>query len=231
MEPPAALVLDRLAFPTVTLIGDSSSRSEDGGVLQIVAYDEIYLTPRVRRFLNAYLDADALRRADFRKATAFASRRFGFDSAATSTFQEDIAAALSIAQEAAAIADATDSDEMIDSYSADSDLLLLADALAVLAFAYRYVVGLYATDPTLGGDLGEVAVRFVLLAEREHDSELAATAIAFPLTPSITAYRANQEFESNLANFVPATAVQDEVVVSSLEAIYQQPKEPVLLIA
>src|ERR1700682_1368915 len=142
MEPPAAPASDRLIFTPVTLVGDLDSRCNDAAVSQIVAHDQIYLTPRARRFLNAYLDADALRRADFRKATAHPSRRFGFDSAATSTFQEGVAAALVIAQEAAAIADATDSDETLDgtgSYSADSDLLLLADAFAALAFVYRYV--------------------------------------------------------------------------------------------
>jgi hypothetical protein len=233
MEPPAAPAPDRLIFPAVTLVGDLDSRFNDAAVPQIVAHDQIYLTPRVRRFLNAYLDADAWRRADFRKATAYASRRFGFASPATPTLQEDIAAALVIAQEAAAIADATDSDETVDgtgSYSADSDLLLLADAFAALAFVYRYVVGFYTTDSTLG-DLGEVAVRFVLLAEREHDAELEATGVAFPATPTITAYRANQEFESRLSIFVPATAGQDEVVVRSLEVISQQPKEPALLMA
>jgi hypothetical protein len=42
--------------------------------------------------------------------------------------------------------------------------------------SYRYVAGFYATDPVLS-DLGEAAVRFVLLAEREYDSTLSVNRI------------------------------------------------------
>jgi len=242
MERPAAWAQDRLISPTVTLVGDcelsalmKGSGSDDADVPSIEAHDQIYLTPRVRRFLNAYLDADESRRADFRKAIAYASHRFGLYSPASPTLQEDIATALVIAQEAAEIADATDTDETVDgigSHSTYSDLLLLADSFAALAFVYRYVVGFYATDPTLG-DLGEVAVRFVLLAESEHNLALAATTVASPVSPLMTsnASRVNQEFESDLSMFVPATAGQNDVAAISPEALSRRPKEPILLMA
>jgi hypothetical protein len=56
--------------------------------------------------------------------------------------QEDIAAALSIAQDAADIAYAIDTGEMIDEAGSGSvDFGLPADAYATLALGYRYVVG------------------------------------------------------------------------------------------
>jgi hypothetical protein len=42
------------------------------------------------------LDADTARRADFRKAVAYASHRSGFDPAATPTLQEDFAVAIAL---------------------------------------------------------------------------------------------------------------------------------------
>ena len=243
MEPPAAPVLDLSICSTLNLVEDcemgsspiTGPRSDDAAVVQIVAHDQINLVPRVRRFLKAYLDADASRRADFRKATAYASRRFEYDTSTNPTLQEDIAAALAIAQEAADTAYGTDIDDSFDGtgeYSADSDLVLLADAFAALAFVYRYAVGFYAKDPTLD-DLGEVAVRFVLLAECEHDSALEVTTVTFPERPLVTsdASKENQEFESSLSLFVPTTAGQNQVDVSSLEVISRQVKEPILLTA
>jgi len=122
MEPPAALALGVSIFRTATPVGDCGPStlmmkgflSDDADFPQVLAHDQIHLAPRVCRFFNAYLDADASRRSDFRQAVAYASRRFGFDSPATPSLQEDIAAALVIAQEAADIAYATDIGEMID---------------------------------------------------------------------------------------------------------------------
>jgi hypothetical protein len=240
MEPPIALS-DCLFFLPVTSVADyelgtlrKGSRSDDAGVSQIVADDQIYLASRLRRFLNAYLDSDKSRRADFRKAISFASHQVEIDSPASPTLEEDIATALVIAQKAADIAEATDIDETEDGiglYSADSDLLLLADAFAALAFVYRYVVGIYATDPALG-DLGEVAVGFALLAECEDNMALAATPVAFPVIPLMTssACTANQEFESVLSMFVP-TADQNDVAASLPEVVSRRPKESILLMA
>jgi hypothetical protein len=234
MEPPAALAssfsIFGVAIPGMdcepSAMMTVHNRLDDAGFAQIELHDQIHMAPRVCRFFNAYLDADAFRRADFREAVAFASHRFGFDPPATPSLEEDIAAALAIAQEAADIAYATGIGEVIDaagSGSADSDLLLLADSFAALALGYRYVVGVYATDPTLG-DLGEVAVRFVLLAEREHDSALAATTVASPARPATTrnAFRPNQELESSLSIFLPPAAGQKEGARSSLKSFLNQ---------
>jgi hypothetical protein len=239
MGPPAAPMSDCLILPIV--VGDpeldalsmTGIRSDGAGVPEIVAHDQICLVPRVRRFLNAYLDVDALRREDFRKAIAFASHRFEFD---CRTRREDIVAALYIAQASADIADATDINEQIDgtgAYSPDSDLLLLADAFAALAFAFRYVVGLYAADPMLR-DLGEIAVRFVLLAESEWESALAGNIVAFPARALMTsnAFGPNEEFKSIPSSmFVPATAVQSLVAVSSAEVISRRSEQLILLTA
>jgi hypothetical protein len=240
VKSPAVPVPDYFILPPVTPVGNCEpgalmkvSRADDEGVRQIAAHDQICIAPRVRRFLNAYLDADKSRRADFRKAVAYASQRVEFDSPAPSTLEGDIATARVIAQKAADIADATDIDETVDglgSYSADSDLLLLADAFAALAFVYRYVVGFYVSDATLD-DLGEVAVRFVLLAEGEFNWALAATTAAFPVTSLITNNGCRVEFESALSMFVPAMAGQADGAASSRVIVSPRPKEPLLLMA
>ena len=51
---------------------------------------------------------------EFRKAVAYASERLGFNPPTTPSLQEDIAAAIANAQEAADIAYATDTGEIID---------------------------------------------------------------------------------------------------------------------
>lgn len=240
MKSPAVSMPDHFILPPVTPVGNCElgalmkvSRADDEGVRQIAAHDQICIAPRVRRFLNSYLDADKSRRAAFRKAVAYASQQFGFDSPGPSALEEDVAAALVIAQKAADIADATDVDETVNglgSYSADSDLLLLADAFAALAFVYRYVAGFYVSDATLD-DLGEVAVRFVLLAEAEHNWALAATTAASPVTSLITSNGCGADFESALSTFVPATAGQAGGPTSSPVIVSSRPKEPLLLIA
>jgi hypothetical protein len=73
----------------------------------------------------------------------------------------------------------------------------------------------------------------VLLAESEHNLALAATTVASPVSPLMTsnASRVNQEFESDLSMFVPATAGQNDVAAISPEALSRRPKEPILLMA
>jgi hypothetical protein len=207
----------------------SGALSDDTAVLQIAARDQIDLVPRVRRFLNAYLDADASRREDFRKATAYASCRLDFDSSTTPSLTDDIATALIAAQEAADIAFGTDDESLDGTGATDSDLLILADAFATIAFAYRYVVGSYATDVTLD-ELGEVAVAFVLLVEREHDSAIGVGTITAPTESLMTsdADRANQDFESSLF-FVPATVGQNHKGMSSTQVVSPRAKRPVLM--
>jgi hypothetical protein len=243
MEPPAALALGVSSFGTVTPLGNcepstlltTGSQFDDVAVVQISVHDQIHLAPRVCGFFNAYLDADMSRRADFRNAVAYASHRFRFDPPATPSLQEDVAAALAIAQDAADIAYATNTGELIDgagSGSAGSDLLLLADAFATLALGYRYVVGLYATDPTLQ-DIGEIAVRFVLLSECEDDAALAVTIMAAPASPESTrnVFRLNQEITSSQSIFVSPARGHNEGAGSSLEAISLGLKDRILLTA
>ena len=233
MEPPAALVLDFSNLRTATpgmdcedsaLMADAGS--DDAAVIR--ANDQIHLAPRICRFFNAYRDSDALRRAEFRKAIACVSHRFGFVSPGTPSLQEDIAAALCIAQDAADIAFAIDAGATIDEVGFGSvDVDLLADAYVTLALAYRYVVGLYVTELR---DLGEVAVRLVLLAEAEYDSPDAGTEIAL-VRPAMTrgTFRPNQEIVSAVSISVELAASPNKGV--SLEAISQRLKDQILLMA
>jgi hypothetical protein len=240
MEPPAALALDVSAFRTASPGMDwgrsamimAESRPDDAGVIEIQVHEQLHLAPRVRRFFNAYLDADAVRRGDFRKAVAFASYRFGFDPPATPSLEEDIAAALAIAHDAIDIAYAIDIGEVVDEAGSGlADPSLVADAYTMLALGYLYIVGFCTTDPTMG-DLGEVAVRFVLLAEREYDSALAVTVVPQP-RPAMShkAFGSNQELESSLSIFLPPAPGQRELVGTSLEVISRRLKDQILLTA
>ena len=240
MEPPPAVFAQgdfQVASPARDCEQHSlmmAGRSDRTDVAQIQAHDQIHLAPRVRRFFSAYLAADPLRRAHLRKAVAYASRRFEFDAPAVPSLKEDIAAALAIAQKAVKIASATDIDEMIDgaeSGSINSDLLLLADAFATLALAYRCVAGLYVADSTLG-DLGEASVGLALTAEREQDSVL-STSSDRGEGPARTydAFASNIEVSSNLSVSGPPVASQNEELTVSLSAISQRLKEQILLIA
>jgi hypothetical protein len=111
------------------------------------------------------------------------------------------------------------------------DSALLADAYAALAMGYRYVVGFYATDPTLS-DLGEAAVRLVLLAEREYDSALSVNSVpADNSVPTSDAFWQNQQLSSTLSIFEPPATRQDEEVAGSLDAISRRLKDEILLMA
>jgi hypothetical protein len=211
-----------------------AGRSDWTDVAQIQVHDQIHLAPRVRRFFSAYLAADPSRRAHLRKAVAYASRRFEFDAPAAPSLKEDIAAALAIAHKAANIAYATDIDEMIDgadSGSINSDLLLLADAFATLALAYRFVVGLYVTDSALA-DLGEASVGLALLAEHEQDSVLSMTSVRGEGSArAYDAFASNIEISSNLSVSEPPVASRNEELTVSLSAISQRLREQILLMA
>jgi hypothetical protein len=239
MEPPAVFAQEdfQVASPardceqhSLMMVG----RSDWTDVAQIQAHDQIHLAPRVRRFFSAYLAVDPSRRADLRKAVAYASRRFEFDAPAAPSLKEDIAAALAIGQKAANIACATDIDEMIDgadSGSIDADLLLLADAFATIALAYRYVVGLYVADSTLG-DLGEASVGLALLAEREQDSVLSTSSVREEGSArSYDAFASNIEISSNPSVSEPPAASQNEELTVSLDTISQRLREQILLMA
>ena len=174
MEPPAVLAQDGSTFRTATptrnceqqTLAMTAAGSDGMDLVQLQALDRILLAPKVRGFFEAYLAADPVRRAEFREAAAFASHKFGFDPPVTPSLEDDVAAAVAAAQKAADIAYANDFGRMIDGGGLGFvDSAFLADAYATLALGYRYVVGFYATDPMLS-DLGEAAVRLVLLAER-----------------------------------------------------------------
>jgi hypothetical protein len=95
-------------------------------------------------------------------------------STVTPSVREDRAAALEIAQRAAEISHANVVGETADEVDPSSvDASLLADGYATLALGYRYIVGLYPTDSQMS-KLGELAVRLVLLAEREYDPVVSA---------------------------------------------------------
>lgn len=169
------LAQDRSTFRTATpttnyeqqTLAMIAAGSDGIDLVQLQSLDRILLAPKVRGFFEAYLAADAVRRAEFRKAAAYASHQFGFDPPVTPSLQDDVAAAVAAARKAADIANANAFGQMIDGGGLGFiDSALLADACATLAMSYRYVVGFYATDPMLS-DLGEAAVRLVLLAERE----------------------------------------------------------------
>jgi hypothetical protein len=239
MEPPAALALDGSSFRTTGLARDCErptllamlAHADNAGVVQVAAHDQVHLAPKVFRFFNSYLDADSLRRVEFRKAMAYAVHRFGFEPSATPSLQEDIAAAVAIAQEAADVACANDISEMTDGIdSGVVDAALMADAYATLAFAYRYVVGFYANFPM--SELGNVAVRMLLQAEREHDPALSVTRLpAARYATTCDLFRPNPELASNLSIFVPPAAGQNGEATSSLEAISRRLKDQILLIA
>jgi hypothetical protein len=240
MEPPAVLSQDgsnfRTAKPTRDCEGPTLvatvARSDGAGVVQIEAHGHIQLVPKVRRFFEAYLAADDVNRADLRKAAAYASHQFRFDPPETPSIQDDLAAAIAIAQKAANIAYANDLGQMIEGSGLGFvDSALLANAYATLALGYRYIAGFDATDPLLS-DLGEAAVRLVLLAEREYDSALSVSSVnAASSAPTSDAFGSNEELPSTLLIFEPPAADQNEKVASSLAAISRRLKGEILLMA
>jgi hypothetical protein len=239
MEPPAVLAQNGSTFRTATPTGNckqtltmTAAGSNGMDLVQLQALDHILLAPKVRRFFETYLAADAVRKADFRKAAAYASHRFGFDPPVTPSLQDEVAAAVAIARKAAEIACANDFSQMIDGAGLGFvDSALLANAYATLAMSYRYVVGSYATDPTLS-DLGEAAVRFVLLAEREHDPALSVSGVpADSVVPTSDGFGQNQELSSTLSIFEPPPGRRDEEIVGSLDAIFRRLKDEILLMA
>jgi hypothetical protein len=234
MEPPAVLAQNGADFTAADIVWDRERTSvmsvagfDGADLLQV--HDHIRLAPRVRRFFEAYLAADALGRADFRKSAAYASHHFGFDPPETPSLQDDLRAAVAMAQQAADIACANDFDQTNDGCVVN--YALLADAYATLAMSYRYVAGVYATDPMLS-DLGEAAVTLVLLAEREYDAALSASSVpADSSAPTRDAFWRNQERSSTLSIFEPTKACRNEEVASSLDAISRRLKEEILLMA
>jgi hypothetical protein len=219
MEPPPGL------FPTQEVSGFrtvSSVSMLDGHRADLVEMDEVVLLPKVYRFFNAYLDADVVRRRDLRKVVAHASHRFSFDPPVTSSRREDRAAALEIARRAAEISHANDLGE-----AADEGGSCFVDSCATLALSYRYIVGLYRADSALS-KLGELAVKFVLQAEREHDPALLVDG-NFGKRSVTTCIRSGQELNSNLSIFVPAQQRDD--IFNSLDTISRRLKEQILLLA
>ena len=228
MEPPA-LARQGSGIRTASSSSWFMCAGHEGTVVDQVRADQIFLVPKVYRFFDAYLDADAVRRADFLKAVACVSHQFKFDPPVTPSVQEDRAAALEIAQRAAEISHANDVGEMADEVDPSFvDASLLADGYATLALGYRYIVGLYTTDSQMS-KLGELAVRLVLLAEREYDPVLSAgDTLRRSLTNNATP---SQELASGLSNFVPAAARQSDDVISSLNTISRRLKNEILLMA
>jgi hypothetical protein len=240
MEPPAVLAKDGSTFRTETPTGNCEQQTLamtaagcDGiDLVQLQSLDRILLAPKVRQFFETYLAVDAEGRADSRKAAAYASHKFGFDPPVTPSFQDDVAAAVAAAHKAADMACANDFSQMIDGGGSGLlDSALLANAYAALAMSYRYVVGFYATDPTLS-DLGEAAVRFVLLAEREHDPALSVSGVpADSVVPTSDGFGQNQELSSTLSIFEPPPGRRDEEIVGSLDAISRRLKDEILHVA
>jgi len=208
------------------------AESDGADVLEVQVYDHIRLAPRVRRFFRTYLAADALGRADFRKAAACASHQFGFDPPETPSLHDDLGAAVAMAQQAADIACASDFGQMIDGDELGYvDYHLLADAYATLAMSYRYVAEFYATDPVLS-DLGEAAMTLMLLAEREYDPALSVSRVfADNSTPTSDAFGRNKVLSSNLSILKPPKARQNKEVAGSLDEISRRLKEEILLMA
>jgi hypothetical protein len=171
MEPPVAYAQDRptgaatsAACGKRAALQPISARVEAATRTVVFKHD---LAPRVSRLFDAYLDADAVFRCEFRRVLASISLRFSAESATGPFHKDDIAAAVAISQHAADIANAIDADNLIEEIDPSFlDDALLADAYATLAFVYLFVVGFYCADPLLG-EIGDVAVRFVLLAECE----------------------------------------------------------------
>ena len=209
------------------------ARSVDVGVAHLQTHDRIHLAPKVRRLFSAYLAADLMRRADFRKAVGYLSHRFRCDPPTIPSLRDDLAAAIAIAQKAADAASANDIDEMIVDREGLSfiDSMLLADACATLALSYRYVVGFYVTDPALS-DLGDAAVGLALLAEREHDSVLSRSEGRGARSErSGNAFASDCRLTSNLSIFESPTTGQKQDLTASLGAISQRLKEQILLMA
>ena len=239
MEPPAVLAQDCSTFRTATPTRDceqqtlamTAAGSDGMDLVRLQALDRILLAPRVRGFFEAYLAADDVRRAEFRKAAAYASHKFGFDPPVTPSLQCDVAAAVAVARQAADIAYVNAFGQMIDGGGGFVDSALLADACAALALGYRYIVGFYATDPMLS-DLGEAAVRFVLLAERERDSALSVNRVPVDSSvPTSDALGQNQELSSTLSIFESPAACPNEEVAGSLDAISSRLNDEILLMA
>jgi hypothetical protein len=235
MEPPAVLAQNGTNFHAAEIARDCERQTlvmsvvgSDGADLRR-EYDHIRLAPRVRRFFETYLAADVLKRSDLRKSVAYTSRQFGFDPPEIPSLQDDLGAAVAMAQQAADIACANDLDQTNDGCVVN--YALLADAYATLAMSYRYVAGVYATDPMLS-DLGEAAVTLVLMAEREYDVAVSASSVpADSSTPTSYAFWRNQERSSTLSIFEPTKARRNEEVASSLDAISRRLKEEILLMA
>jgi hypothetical protein len=192
--------------------------TDNSAIVQTEGQDRFHLAPRVCRFFNAYLDADTLRRAGFRKAVAYASHCFKFNP--DPSLQEDITVAFAIEQDAADLACAIDCDEMIDDLDLGLvDFSLVADSYATLALGYRSVLGYYCFDPVLS-ELGEVAVRLILMSESEYDSAFAAT------RTSLRLYCENA-FGPSIS--ISPTRNQAETAESSLELISRRLKDQILL--
>jgi hypothetical protein len=89
------------------------------------------LVPKVRRFFNAYLDADAFRRADIQKKLSLASlTNLKFDPPVTPSVQEDCAAALEIARRAA------------ENLKPPRHISTLPEKNSVRAYAFRFALKL-----------------------------------------------------------------------------------------
>jgi hypothetical protein len=220
MEPPGLFpTLEVSGFRTVSSV---SMLALDGHQADPVEADEVLLLPKVYRFFNAYLDADVVGRRDFRKVVARASHRFSFDPPVTSSGREDRAAALEIARRAAEISHTNDLGA-----AADEGGSCFVDSCATLALSYRYIVGLYRVDSALS-KLGELAVKFVLQAEREHNPALLADG-NFGKRSEKTCTRSGQELNSNLSIFIPARKRDD--IFNSLDTISRRLKEQILLLA
>jgi len=156
----------------------------DGEIaFQVQAHDRSHLAPKVRRFLNAYVEAEAARKADFRKGVAQAMQQFICSPSTTPTLKQDLAAAAAISRRAAYMAMANSVCEEGDETKWSFNFSLMRDAYATIAVVYRYVIGLYATDLTLSR-LAETALEFMLSAEREFliaDQYVSAN----PMMPSV----------------------------------------------
>jgi hypothetical protein len=214
MEPPVAYAQDRPTGPAASsACGERAALQPIAARVEAAIRTVVYkhdLAPRVSRLFDAYLDADAVFRCEFRRVLASASLRFSAESATGPFHEDDVAAAITIAQYAADIANAIDADKLIDEIDPSFlDDALLADAYATLAFVYRFVVGFYLGDPLLG-EIGDVAVRFVLLAE----CELGLAPSAKPDPPA----------------FVPASAmVGDTKIFGQPDSISRQLRAEILL--
>jgi hypothetical protein len=161
-----------------------------------------------------------VRRADFRKAAAYASHQFGFDPPATPSHQDDRAAAVAITHKAADIACANDFGQMIDGGGLGFvDSALLADAYATLAMSYRYAVGFHATDSTLS-DLGEAASEY----------NYAFSVNTVPAAGSVPTCDAFGEALSSTLSIFERPG-QDEEIVYTLDTLSRRLKDEILHVA